>query len=194
MMSRLLLLAYYGTRALALARDRVAGRLLENFLRRKAAACGSVHISGPGRFICVGGLRIGQNVGINAGAYWGCEGGLTIGDNCRFARDVTIYTRNHSYHGKSLPYDDTNVMRPVTIGANVWVGINVTILPGATIGDGAIIGAGSVIHGTVPPRAIVGANGYRQLGERDEAHYQQCLAEGRISGFHGRLPQTPADR
>lgn len=165
------LLIYLSYRLIARVWNPIVGFILASFLVGRAKCCRSVKISGFGRFMCVHGLEIGKNVGINAGAYWVCEGGLTIGDNCRFARNVTIYTRNHNYKGALLPYDHSNVARPVTIGRNVWVGVNVTILPGTKINDGAIIGAGAVVYGEIPRGAIVGSAGFKVKGYRDEAHY-----------------------
>lgn len=158
-----------------LLRNRVTQYGIESYLALRSKSCGSVRVTGHSHFACVHGLEIGQNVGINAGAYWVCDGGLKIGDNCRFGRNVTIYTRNHNYRGSALPYDETNVMRPVKIGDNVWVGINVTILPGAEIRDGAIIGAGCVIAGVVDKHEIRVAPKAEVLKSRDVAHYEKLL-------------------
>ncbi|NIJ36411.1 acetyltransferase-like isoleucine patch superfamily enzyme [Sphingopyxis panaciterrae] len=149
------------------------GWSLKSYIQAKAARCGSVFLAGYGRFAHVAELEIGDNVHINVGAYWVCEGGVSIGDNTIFAKNVTIYARNHNYGGDELPFDHTNLYRPVAIGRNVWVGANVTILPGARIGDGAIIGAGAVVAGEVPDGAIFVAQKAGQIGSRDMEHYRR---------------------
>ncbi|WP_395392884.1 acyltransferase [Novosphingobium sp. BL-8A] len=169
---------HYINRVIAIAVSRYWAWTLESYLSRKAGKCGSIKFAGHGRFTNISKLEIGHNVHVNSGAYWVCEGGLTIGDNTIFARNVTIYTRNHDHRGSELPFDHSNVFRPVFIGRNVWVGANVTILPGAHIGDGAIIGAGAVVAGEIPQCAIVGAPKAQPIGHRDLEHYQKLDEAG----------------
>lgn len=175
------ILFYFIYRFLEKIRDRFMGFIIESYLKQYAQVSGKLKISGYGRFMCVSNLSIGNNVGINFGAYWVCEGGLLIGDNCRFAKNVTIYTRNHNYKGGKLPYDETNILKPVTIGKNVWVGTNVTILPGSKINDGAIIGAGAVVFGEIPAGAIVGAAGTNTISSRDMDHYYRLDFESKYN-------------
>lgn len=59
----------------------------------------------------VRGLTIGDNVHVNFGANWICDGGLAIGDNVHFGPNSTIYTRNHNTRGTALPYDTENIAR-----------------------------------------------------------------------------------
>lgn len=145
-----------------------------------------VRVNGPGTFTGVDQLRVGSNVHIGPDAFFRCEGGLSIGDNCHFSRRITIYTMNHNYEGERLPYDETQRLRPVSIGDNVWLGMGVTVLPGASIGDGAIVGAGAVVAGTVAAGQIVGAPIAMPLGERDTAHYESLLRRGAFGGPNGR--------
>lgn len=164
---------YIMYRIFAITVNKFIGFIIASYLKISAKRCGSVKISGFGRFMCISNLQIGNNVGINFGAYWVCDGGLSIGDNCRFAKNVTIYTRNHNYNGELLPYDESNIYKPVVIGRNVWVGTNVTILPGSIIHDGVIIGAGCVVHGEIPKCSIVGASGLKILKQRDMEKYEE---------------------
>lgn len=160
-------------RAFSILASMYHGWTLQAHVTAHARRCGSIHFAGPARIANVDQLEVGDNVHVNTGTNWVCEGGLVIGDNTIFSSDATIYTRNHCYEGTEPPFDATNILRPVTIGRNVWIGTRVTILPGAKIGDGAIIGAraGAVVAGTVPEGAILGAPRATLIGERDMAHY-----------------------
>lgn len=178
---------YYLTRVWAKFAQKFWRWSIGAFLDRKAKSCGSVQSHGYGRFVNVGGLSAGQNIHLNAGAHWVCDGGLTVGDNCHFGPNSTIYTRNHNTRGTALPYDDTNIARPVSIGRNVWVGANVTILPGTQIGEGAIIGAGAVVHGEIPAFAILGAAAPATIASRDTEHYQELDRKGHYGGAGGKL-------
>lgn len=164
---------------------------LESHLQSNSSEFGSINVAGHGRFAGVSGLKLGYNVHVNVGAYWVCDGGLSIGDGTHFGKNSTIYTRNHNHQGKAIPYDDTNIARPVTIRRNVWVGANVTILPGAEIGEGAIIGAGSVVFGRVPDFAIYGNSGLAQIGSRDVDHYNEKDKTEQYGGASGKLTPMP---
>ena len=122
-------------------------------------------------------------------AYIRAEGGLEIADNVHIARNLTLYTINHNYHGAALPYDHTYVAKPVVIERNVWIGVNVTIVPGITIGEGAIIGAGTVVAQDIPPLAIVGSQQARIIKYRDREHYIKLEQQKNYGGVSGKLYQ-----
>ncbi|WP_162425983.1 acyltransferase [Pontibacter pudoricolor] len=127
----------------------------------------NVIIHGPGTFIGKKQLVIGDHVRIGNNAYFNALGGINIGCNTQISRNVTIYSANHKYDGRAIPYDDTYNMKKVSIGESVWIGMNVMILPGVTIGNGAIIGMGTVVTKDVEPGAIVVGASMRKIGTRD---------------------------
>ena len=144
---------------------------------------GSIHCTGMDH------LELGNNVHINDNAYFRAEGGLYIGDNAHLSRNMTIYTINHEYTGKVLPYYDSIVKKPVRIDKNVWIGMNVCIVPGVHIQEGAIVGMGAVVTKDVPKCAIVGGNPAKILKYRDIEHYDRLDAQRRYGGVNG----TPLD-
>lgn len=85
----------------------------------------------------------GKNVHIGNNFFIRAEGGLYIGDNTHISHNVSIYTINHNYKGKRLPYDEDLIKKAVKIEKNVWIGTKVIILPGTHIEEGAIVGAWS---------------------------------------------------
>jgi maltose O-acetyltransferase len=190
-MQRIAVIFYYLTRVYARLSVKFWRWTTSAYLEKACKTCGTIRVNGRGRFSNVHGLTIGDNVHVNFGANWVCDGGLTIEDNVHISSNCTIYTRNHNYRGSALPYDTENLHRPVTIARNVWIGTNVTILPGARIGEGAIIGAGAVVHGEVPPFAIYGAPTPVQIGERDREHYAALELKRHYGGASGR-PINPS--
>jgi len=149
--------------------------------------CGrAVHFGENLRLSGVENISLGDNVHIGSGAFIRGEGGLSIGDNTHISRNLVLYTINHNYNGVCLPYDNTMIEKPVTIGRNVWIGMNVCIAPGATIGDGAIIGLGAVVFGNVPPLAIIGVAQWQVIGMRDREHYEELERAGKFGGMNGR--------
>ncbi len=155
------------------------GRFWKSRIRNMAASArihGDVTISSPDR------LTVGEYVRIGRNCTLSCEGGLTIGDNSQLSRNIVIYTINHDFRAMCLPYDDTNVIKPVVIGKSVWIGTNVCITPGVTIGDGAIVGMGTVVSKDVPAGAIVVGGQQRIVGYRDMHLYSELDSKGQLFG------------
>lgn len=188
----------------------VAGWLLHRFRRlveridrvywthyyaSRVARCGQgVRVNGRGTIARPDRLVLGDNVHIGSGYYFHAGGGLSIGDHTHISRNLLVYTVNHDIRGACLPYDDTLVERPVSIGRNVWIGMGVVVLPGTRIGDGVVIGAGAVVHGDIPDLAIVGAAVSQPIGQRDAEHYARLVREGRYGGASGKPLPAPGGR
>ena len=132
-------------------------------------------------------VEIGDNVHIAENAYIASLGGLTIGSNTHISRNLVLYTNNHNYRGKALPYDEVLVKKPVSIGENVWICMNVKIVPGVNIGEGAVIGMGTTVNKDVPPLAIIGSPPFKILKYRDAKHYHKLKKEKQFGGKDGYL-------
>ena len=111
------------------------------------------------------GLIVGDNVGMGSHGFWGCAGGIEVGDDTIFGNYVSLHSENHNYKKMDVPIRLQGVShKGIKIGKNCWIGAKVTILDGAIIGDGVIIAAGSVvtageysnnaIYGGVPAKII----------------------------------------
>ena len=100
------------------------------------------------------------------------KGIVEIGDNFHSGSECMMITQIHNYDGGiSIPYDDTYVIKDITIEDNVWLGSRVIILGGVTISEGAIIQAGSVVVSDIPACAIAGGHPAKVFKYRDEEHY-----------------------
>lgn len=120
---------------------------------------------------------IGDNAGIN-GLIVSGGGNVLIGHNFHCGSDCLIMTQNHNYDsGKSIPYDDTYIIKNVEIGDNVWFGSRVIILPGVRIAEGAIIQAGAVVVKDIPSYAIAGGNPAKVFKYRNINHYKKLKRE-----------------
>lgn len=87
---------------------------------------------------------------------------VTVGDDCLFGPNVSIYTAAHPLTF-SQRKANIGTGAPVRIGNGVWIGGNSVILGGVTIGDRAVIGAGSVVTHDIPPDEIWAGNPARFL-------------------------------
>lgn len=128
-------------------------------------------------------MSIGSNTWIGENFFSKCEGGVTIGSGVIISRGVEIWTANHNYDSEdlqSLPYDRRFILKPVSIGDNVWIGSRVTIIPGVSIGEGVVIGAGAVVTHNIPPFAVVGGNPAKVIKYRNKEVYEKLKSEGKI--------------
>lgn len=120
---------------------------------------------------------LGENVNFNGLRVYG-EGAVFIGDNFHSGPDCMLITRNHNFdYGKAIPYDDTYIIKTITINDNVWLGSRVIVLGGVTIGEGAIIQAGSVVVNDIPACAVAGGHPAKVFNYRDKDHYNRLKAE-----------------
>lgn len=110
-------------------------------------------------FYCDYGTHI--EVGRNFFANYNCTildvAKVRIGDNCKMAPNVAIYTAGHPIHpvSRNSGYE---YGKEVTIGNNVWIGGNSVICAGVRIGDNVVIGAGSVVTKDVPDWSLAAGN------------------------------------
>lgn len=110
------------------------------------------------------------------------KGGIIrIGDNFHSGKSCMILSKYHNYEGSKVPYDNTYIIKNVTIEDNVWLGNNVIILGGVTIGEGAIIQAGAVVVRDIPAFAIAGGNPAKVFKERDKEHYLKLKREKKFN-------------
>lgn len=104
------------------------------------------------------GLIIGNNVGMGTHGFFGCAGGITIGNDTIFGNFVSMHSENHIIDDLKKPIRLQGVTRQgIIIGNNCWIGAKATILDGANIGDGCIVAAGAVvIKGQYEKNSIIG--------------------------------------
>lgn len=92
------------------------------------------------------GLIIGNNVGLGTHGFFGCSGGIDIGDDTIFGNFISLHSENHNYDNPNQSIRLQGVTRKgITIGRNCWIGTKSTILDNAIIEDGCIIAAGSLV-------------------------------------------------
>jgi len=126
---------------------------------------------------CTGSLRhlgkgiiVGNNVGLGRDCFYGCAGGIEIGDDTIFGNFVSLHSENHNAESLSIPIRLQGVNhKGIKVGRNCWIGAKVTILDGVEISDGCIIAAGAVVTaGFYPPDTIFGGIPARALKKRTE--------------------------
>lgn len=104
------------------------------------------------------GLSAGNNVGLGKDCFYGCAGGITIGDDTIVGNYVTFHSENHQVDKPGLLIRLQGVThKGIRVGGNCWIGAKATILDGAIIEDGCVIAAGAVVKaGTYAANGIYG--------------------------------------
>jgi len=102
------------------------------------------------------GISIGNNTGINQGAYIGGQGGVSIGDYVIIGPGVKIFSEDHQFSGEDYIKNQGEKREKVIIGNNCWIGSNVTILAGVKLGEKTIVAAGAVVNNSFSGNCIIG--------------------------------------
>jgi acetyltransferase-like isoleucine patch superfamily enzyme len=92
------------------------------------------------------GMKVGNNVGLGIHSFYGCAGGITIGDDTIFGDFVSLHAENHVMSDLQIPVRLQGTTHTgILIGNNCWIGAKATILDGAVLQDGCVIAAGAVV-------------------------------------------------
>tara|TARA_R110001592_G_scaffold14826_1_gene65745 strand:- start:5860 stop:6540 length:681 start_codon:yes stop_codon:yes gene_type:complete len=92
------------------------------------------------------GIDVGYGVGLGTHGFFGCAGGIDIGNNTILGNYVSMHSENHNFSDSEVLIKEQGVNRKgIEIGDNCWIGSKSTILDGVIIEDGVIIAAGAVV-------------------------------------------------
>ena len=113
-------------------------------------------------------------------AFFDGIGGIEIGECTIIAPYCTIITSNHNYDETKinlLPFDNTLIMKKVSIGNYCWIGRNVMIMPGVKIGDGTVIAAGSIVTKSFEGFSVIGGNPAKIIKKRNKEKIIELISQ-----------------
>lgn len=116
-------------------------------------------IEGSGSLYDLGtGITLESGVGVNSNCFFGCAGGIRIGENTIIGEMVTFHSENHNYSDSEVHIKFQGVTREgIYVGQGCWIGAKSTILDGVIIGNGCVIAGGSLVkRGEYLDNAIYG--------------------------------------
>ncbi|WP_272694968.1 acyltransferase [Providencia sp. PROV144] len=110
------------------------------------------------KYLILIGLKYGRNCQFNKSTNFGSEPYLiTIGDNFYSSTNVTFITHDGAINvvrNINEKFKNADIIKPISVGNNVFIGYSSTILPGTIIEDNIIIGAGSIVKGNLKGNSI----------------------------------------
>lgn len=113
------------------------------------------------------GISAGRSFSINSGALIDGRGGVAIGDHVMIGPYAVIVSSDHDFRQIEKPMTACDhILKPVTIGNDVWIGARAVICAGITIGNGAVVAAGAVVTVDVNDFEIVGGVPAEVIGTR----------------------------
>jgi len=78
---------------------------------------------------------------------------VVISNKCFFLTHDYSVTTGMILNG-NIPDSYVQIIRPITIGNNVFIGKRSIILPGVSVGNNVIVGAGTILRGNIPDNSI----------------------------------------
>jgi acetyltransferase-like isoleucine patch superfamily enzyme len=103
-----------------------------------------------------GRVAIGARVHVGPWTTFSALEAITIGDDCLIAERVSIRDHDHAIDDPTRPFHAQGyVVKPVTLGRNVWLGGGVTIVKGVTLGDNCVVGANAVVTKSFPANSVI---------------------------------------
>ncbi|MCD9546745.1 hypothetical protein GLP24_18075 [Photobacterium carnosum] len=123
-------------------------------------------LASPNNYAKKSGVKFGRNVQLNTKSFGSEPYLITIGDNLYTSSNVTFITHDGSVNVLRNLYQEcknVDLIKPITIGDNVFLGFGVSILPGSIIGDNVIVGANSLVKGVLKENNVYAGNPIRKI-------------------------------
>ena len=113
------------------------------------------------------GLEIGNNTSFSNNCFFGCAGGIKIGNDVIVGQYVRFHSENHEYCDKSKLIRQQGVIHQgIKIGNNCWIGSGAVFLDGAEVGDGCVVAANAVVNKKFEKNKVIGGIPARVIKER----------------------------
>lgn len=114
-------------------------------------------VRSSGKKVC-----IGKGSVINHSCLLHTTGGITIGDNVSISAGAWLVSGSHDMNDPN----HVSIYKPIVIGNYAWIGMRSMVLGGITVGEGAVVMAGAVVTRDIEPYTVVAGVPAKVIGER----------------------------
>lgn len=166
----------YSKRNLTIGRKvKLHNRVRIDALSKKGVVIGNNVVIGENSIInCTGslqhigeGIKIGDRTSFSNDCFFGCAGGIEIGEDVIVGQYVRFHAENHNYADKNRLIKEQGVThKGIKIGNNCWIGSGAVFLDGAEIGDGCVVAANAVVTKKFENNTIIGGVPAKLIKER----------------------------
>ncbi len=91
------------------------------------------------------------------------QGYISIGAHSTISQISYLCASSHDF---TDPHFNL-ILKPISIGSQVWVAADAFVGPGVTIGEGVVVGARSAVFKDVEPWTVVGGNPAKYIKKRE---------------------------
>lgn len=131
--------------------------------RNGVEICNNVVIGEKTKIECTGslqsigkGIKIGDRTTFGSECYFGCAGGIVIGNDVVGGQYIRFHSENHKYNDKSKLIREQGVTHEgIRVGNNCWIGAGAVFLDGAEIGNGCVVAANAVVTKKFPDNVVI---------------------------------------
>ena len=153
-----------------------SGVEIDALARKKVIINDNVIIGDDSIIKCTGSIQhVGEEIEIGArtsfgnNCFFGCAGGVNIGEDVIVGQYVRFHSENHRYENKNELIRNQGVThRGIKIGNNCWVGSGVVFLDGVEIGNGCVVAANAVVTKKFPDNCVIAGMPAKIIKKRGE--------------------------
>lgn len=100
--------------------------------------------------------------------FFGCAGGIRIGNDVIMGQSVRFHAQNHIFDKINiLIREQGTTQRGIIIDDDCWIGAGTVFLDGVKVGKGCVIGANTVVTRDIEPYSVAVGNPCRIIRKRN---------------------------
>lgn len=126
-------------------------------------------IRGTGGLAVLGmGITFGNNSSCADNCFFGCSGGIIIGNDVIIGQNVRFHSQSHNFKNLNVLIRKQGVTsKGIKVGNNNWIGSGVVILDDVKIGNNCVIGANTLVNKDIPSNSVAVGNPVKIIKSRE---------------------------
>jgi acetyltransferase-like isoleucine patch superfamily enzyme len=139
------------------------------------------------------GTKLKNSVNISTEPYL-----ISIGNDCKITAHVNFLTHDGGPWIFRKEYPNLDIIKPISVGNNVYIGLGATLMPGVSVGNNCVIAAMAVVTKDIPDNSVVAGvparvvkdlSAYKEKCLRDTVNLKGCSTEQKKQRLIETYPQ-----